>query len=310
MNDSRRIGVTMGDPAGIGPELVRAVCAGQTDVVIFGDGKLLAGLDADVIPVTVLDGVVPGTPTLATGAAQLAYLDAAVAAARAGRLDALVTAPIHKASCIAAGFAFPGHTEFLQDRLGAPAVTMMFAGPRMRVSLATIHHALSAVPRVLDLAGVTTAIVQTATALVGDFAVAAPRVAVAGLNPHAGEAGHFGDEESRIIAPAIAAARVDLSAAGLAVDVSGPHVPDVVFRAHLDGHFDAVVAMYHDQGLIPVKLIDFDEAVNVTLGLPIVRTSPDHGVAYDIAGKNLARPTSFAAALRLARQLVAGRRKR
>ena len=297
----------MGDPAGIGPELVRAVCAGAADVVVYGDGKQLAGLDANVVAVTALDGVTPGAPTLATGRAQLAYLDAAVAEARAGRLDALVTAPIHKASCIAAGFAFAGHTEFLQDRLGAPAVTMMFAGPRMRVSLATIHHALSVVPRLLDIAGVTTAIVHTATALARDFGVAAPRVAVAGLNPHAGEAGHFGDEESRIIAPAIAAARVELAAANIAADVSGPHVPDAVFRAHLDGRYDAVIAMYHDQGLIPVKLIDFDEAVNVTLGLPIVRTSPDHGVAYDIAGLGVARPTSFAAALRLARQLVAGR---
>ncbi len=300
----------MGDPAGIGPELVRAVCAGAGDVVIFGDGKQLAGLDANVVAVTALDDVTPGAPTTVTGRAQLAYLDAAVAEARAGRLDAIVTAPIHKASCIAAGFAFPGHTEFLQDRLGAPAVTMMFAGPRMRVSLATIHHALSAVPRELDIAGVTTAIAQTATALARDFGIAAPRVAVAGLNPHAGEAGHFGDEEARVIVPAIAAARVVLAAANIAADVSGPHVPDAVFRAHLDGRYDAVIAMYHDQGLIPVKLIDFDEAVNVTLGLPIVRTSPDHGVAYDIAGKGLARPTSFAAALRLARQLVAGRSQR
>jgi 4-hydroxythreonine-4-phosphate dehydrogenase len=305
-----RIGVTMGDPAGIGPELVRAVCAGAADVVVFGDGKLLAGLDAAVVAVTALDGVTPGFPTTATGHAQLAYLDAAVAEARAGRLDALVTAPIHKASCIAAGFAFAGHTEFLQDRLGAAAVTMMFAGPRMRVSLATIHHALAVVPRVLDLPAVTTAIVHTATALARDFGVPRPRVAVAALNPHAGEAGHFGDEEARVITPAIAAARVWLAADGIVAELSGPHVPDAVFRAHVDGSFDAVVAMYHDQGLIPVKLIDFDEAVNVTLGLPIVRTSPDHGVAYDIAGRGIARSTSFAAALRLARQLVAHRAAR
>jgi 4-hydroxythreonine-4-phosphate dehydrogenase len=302
-----RIGVTMGDPAGIGPELVRAVCAGAADVVVFGDGKQLAGLDAAVVAVTALDDVTPGAPTTATGRAQLAYLEAAVAEVRAGRLDALVTAPIHKASCIAAGFAFAGHTEFLQARLGAEAVTMMFAGPRLRVSLATIHHALSEVPGLLEVGGVATAIRQTATALVRDFGVSRPRVAVAALNPHAGEAGHFGDEEARVIAPAIAAARVQLAAGSIVAELSGPHVPDAVFRAHADGAFDAVVAMYHDQGLIPVKLIDFDEAVNVTLGLPIVRTSPDHGVAYDIAGRGRARPTSFAAALRLARQLVAGR---
>jgi 4-hydroxythreonine-4-phosphate dehydrogenase len=300
----------MGDPAGIGPELVRKVCSGARDVIIYGDGNLLAALresGARVEAVTSLDGVVPGSPTAATGAAQVAYLEAAVADARAGRIEALVTAPIHKASCIAAGFQFPGHTEFLAERFGAPRVTMMFAGPRMKVSLATIHHSLADVPRVLSVDAIATAIVQTAETLVSRFGIAHPRIAVAGLNPHAGEAGHFGDEEARIIAPAIARACDKLPHAR----VTGPHVPDVVFRDHLDGKSDAVVAMYHDQGLIPVKLIDFEEAVNVTLGLrapdgtSFVRTSPDHGVAYDIAGKDLARTTSFAAALRLARSMLA-----
>ncbi len=184
---------------------------------------------------------------------------------------------------------------------------MLFAGPRLKVALATIHHALADVPRVLSSDGIATAIVHTAEALVRDFGVAHPRVAVAGLNPHAGESGHFGDEEPRVIAPAIATAQERL---GARATVTGPHVPDVVFRDALDGKHDAVVAMYHDQGLIPVKLIDFEEAVNVTLGLPIVRTSPDHGVAHDIAGKNLARTTSFAAALRLARELAARRAAR
>jgi 4-hydroxythreonine-4-phosphate dehydrogenase len=297
----------MGDPAGIGPELVRAVCAGARDVVIFGDEAQLAGLDAAVVPVTRLERVAPGAPSAQTGRAQLAYLEAAVAEARAGRLAALVTAPIHKASCMAAGFAFAGHTEFLQERLGAPAVTMMFAGPRLRVALATIHHALAEVPALLTIDRVAVTIAHTARALVRNFGVPSPRIAVAGLNPHAGEAGHFGDEEPRVIAPAIAAARVALAADGIIAQLSGPHVPDAVFRAHADGSYDAVVAMYHDQGLIPVKLIDFDEAVNVTLGLPIVRTSPDHGVAYDIAGRGIARTTSFAAALRLARQMISGR---
>lgn len=301
------LGITMGDPAGIGPELVRAVAAGAPDVVVYGDGPLLAGLDAEVVAVTSLAQVTPGAPSVATGRAQLAYLEAAVADARAGKLAGLVTAPIHKASCKAAGFDFPGHTEFLADRLGAAAVTMMFAGPRMRVSLATIHHALADVPRQLTIEHVATAIVQTAEALARDFGVARPRIAVAGLNPHAGEQGHFGDEETRVILPAIGVARGRLEIARVEAELSGPEVPDAVFRAHLDGRWDAVVAMYHDQGLIPVKLVDFDEAVNVTLGLPIVRTSPDHGVAYDIAGKGVARTTSFAAALRLARQLVARR---
>ena len=302
-----RIGVTLGDPAGIGPELVRAVCDGGDDLVVYGDAILCAGVRAELVPVTSLDGVVPGVPTEATGRAQVAYLENAVADVAAGKLDALVTAPIHKASCLAAGFAFPGHTEFLQARLGAAAVTMMFAGPRLRVSLATIHHALADVPRVLSAEAIAVAIVHTAEALVRDFGVAAPRIAVAGLNPHAGEQGHFGDDETRVIGPAIEVARGRLAAAGVAAELWGPRVPDAVFREHLDGRFDAVVAMYHDQGLIPVKLIDFEEAVNVTLGLPIVRTSPDHGVAYDIAGKRRARTTSFAAALRLAREHTARR---
>ena len=305
-----KIGVTLGDPSGIGPELVRRVAGGADDVIIYGDAGLCAGLRAELVAVTELEELVPGVATVASGRAQVAYLEAAVADARAGRIDALVTAPIHKASCLAAGFAFAGHTEFLAERLDARAVTMMFAGPRMRVALATIHHALSAVPRVLTAAGLATTIVQTAEALARDFGVERPRLAVAGLNPHAGEAGHFGDEESRVITPAIAAARSQLEALGLAATLSGPHVPDVVFRDHSDGKSDAVVAMYHDQGLIPVKLIDFEEAVNVTLGLPIVRTSPDHGVAHDIAGRGLARTTSFAAALALARRLVARRRDR
>jgi 4-hydroxythreonine-4-phosphate dehydrogenase len=303
----RKIGITLGDPAGIGPELVRRVADGADDVVIYGDARLCDGVRAELRAVTTLDGVVPGVATAETGRAQIAYLEAALDDARAGRIDALVTAPIHKASCIAAGFAFPGHTEFLAARLGAASVTMMFAGPKMRVSLATIHHSLADVPRVLSAAAIESAIVQTAEALARDFGVAAPRIAVAGLNPHAGEQGHFGDEESRVIAPAIVSARARL-AGNISATVTGPHVPDAIFRDHVDGKHDAVIAMYHDQGLIPVKVVDFEEAVNVTLGLPIVRTSPDHGVAHDIAGKGLARTASFAAALRLARQLSARRR--
>jgi 4-hydroxythreonine-4-phosphate dehydrogenase len=229
----------------------------------------------------------PGRPSAESGRAQIDYLERAVAQP----LDALVTAPIHKASAMAAGFAYPGHTEFLAARYGVPSVTMMFAGPRLRVSLATIHLPLAEVSRALTVEGLTTTILHTAAQ--------ARRVAVAGLNPHAGESGHFGDEEARIVVPAIAAARERCDA-----EISGPHVPDVVFRDHLDGKFDAVVALYHDQGLIPVKLIDFEDAVNCTLGLPIPRTSPDHGVAHDIAGKGVARTTSFFAALSLARHMA------
>jgi 4-hydroxythreonine-4-phosphate dehydrogenase len=235
----------------------------------------------------------PGRPTAESGRAQIDYLERAVAHEN---LHALVTAPIHKASAIAAGFAFPGHTEFLAARYRAPSVTMMFAGPKMRVSVATIHLSLAEVPRALTVEGLTTTILHTAAYVKRSGGT---RVAVAGLNPHAGESGHFGDEEPRIIRPAIAAAQRQTT-----IQVSGPHVPDVVFRDHLDGKSDAVVALYHDQGLIPVKVVDFEEAVNVTLGLPLIRTSPDHGVAHDIAGSGRARTTSFFAALRLAKEMA------
>ncbi len=307
-----RIGVTLGDPAGIGPEIVVASVAGASDVVVYGDRGVLeaAAQRMGVAPPLYIEEVsklawTPGHPSAATGRAQIDYLEAAVADARARRLDALVTAPIHKASCIAAGFAFPGHTEFLAARLDAGRVTMMFAGPRMKVSLATIHLPLAEVAQRLNAPDLAYTIIQTATALTHEFGLPRPRLAVAGLNPHAGESGHFGDQEARIIRPAIEAARAQLSN----VTLTGPHVPDVVFRDHLDGKYDAVVALYHDQGLIPVKVIDFEEAVNVTLGLPIIRTSPDHGVAHDIAGQGptSVRATSFKAALTLARELAARR---
>jgi 4-hydroxythreonine-4-phosphate dehydrogenase len=277
--------------------------------VVYGDPHVLDEA-ADVLAVRMpenLEAVTrlpewfAGKPTVETGKAQIAYLEAAVADAKAGKIQALVTAPIHKASCLQAGFAFPGHTEFLQARLaGGKPVTMMFAGPKMRVSLATIHVPLSEVADALTVDGVRATIVQTARAMIDWFGLEKPRIGVAGLNPHAGESGHFGDQESRVIAPAIDAARQEVPAA----KISGPHVPDAVFRSHTDGKLDAVVALYHDQGLIPVKLIDFDEAVNVTLGLPIVRTSPDHGVAHDIAGKWQARANSLIAALAMARRLA------
>ncbi|MFI5291180.1 MAG: PdxA family protein, partial [Polyangia bacterium] len=188
---------------------------------------------------------------------------------------------------------------------GAPplSVTMMFAGPKLRVSLATVHCPLAEVPRRLTALALRGTIARTALALARDFGIARPRIAVAGLNPHAGESGLFGDEEARLIAPAIAAFNESDSELASA-QVTGPHVPDAVFRDHLEGRFDAVVALYHDQGLIPVKLIDFEEAVNLTLGLPLIRTSPDHGVAHDIAGRGVARTTSFRAALALAENLL------
>jgi 4-hydroxythreonine-4-phosphate dehydrogenase len=312
------VGVTLGDPAGIGPELVaRALDAPPEGVTlrVYGDRGVLEEAAArlglrprwdgvDLVEVTQLEGAAPGRPSEAGARAQLAYLERAIADARARAIASLCTAPIHKAACKAVGFDFPGHTELLAARLsdvGQPLpVTMMLAGPRLRVALATTHLALSAVPAALASGNgeaIERAIVHAAEGLSAIFGIARPRVAVAGLNPHAGERGHFGDDEPRVIAPAIARAQARLGDRAL---VSGPHVPDAVFRDAVAGLHDAVVALYHDQGLVPVKLIDFEDAVNVTLGLPIVRTSPDHGVAYDIAGTGKARPTSFDAALRLA----------
>jgi 4-hydroxythreonine-4-phosphate dehydrogenase len=310
-----RLGISLGDPAGIGPEVtVMALAArpGQ-DVVIFGDHGVLAraarasGVELSsrvtVVPVTALapDEVVPGHPNRASAHAQVSYLAAATRAALSGQVAGLVTAPISKEWAARAGFAFPGHTEYLAARAGAREFARMLAGPRLRVTVVTGHIGLHAVATTLTPAAIATTVVLTAAALRRDFGVPVPRVAVAGLNPHAGEGGRFGDEEARLVVPGIEQARARLAAAGIATEVSGPHVPDVVFRqAAYEQSHDAVVALYHDQGLIPIKLLDFDQTVNVTLGLTFVRTSPDHGTAYDIAGSGRARPASFLAALDMA----------
>ena len=319
----RRIAISLGDPAGIGPEIVARALAARpgVDVVVYGDEGVLARAAAAagvavpprerVRAVTKLAGdeVTFGKPSDAAGRAQLAYLAAATDAALAGEVAALVTAPISKQWIARAGFAFPGHTEYLASRAGVAEFAMMLAGPSLRVTVATTHVALRDVPRLLSVEGIASAIWLTADALVRRFGVRRPRLAVAGLNPHAGEAGRFGDEEERLVRPAIETARARIAAArerlgGAEVEVSGPHVPDVVFRQAARGGFDAVVALYHDQGLIPLKLLHFDEGVNVTLGLPFVRTSPDHGTAYDIAGTGRARPQSFLAALDLAAEMT------
>jgi 4-hydroxythreonine-4-phosphate dehydrogenase len=326
---SRKIAVTLGDPCGIGPEIVVKTLETLTQeqrarVVIFGDGCVLdraGGVPAGVgrvevgvlAPESLEDDAPLGAPTLRAGEAQVAYLEAAARAARRGEIAAMVTAPISKRAARAAGFSFPGHTEFLAERLGAPRVVMMFAGPRLKVALATVHVGLAGVPAALAPASGTRpiddAVELLAEALARDFGIPNPRVGVLGLNPHAGEGGLFGREEIDVVTPAIE--RLKKRLAGAAT-VSGPLVPDAAFRGALwdpaagerPAEHDALVALYHDQGLIPVKLVDFDDAVNVTLGLPIVRTSPDHGVAYDIAGRGVARPDSFLAALRLAAQLA------
>lgn len=322
------LGITLGDPTGIGPELLVRLLAAEPlpgPAVLYGDAGVLArtaaalrlpwpppAADLELRAVSALspDESQPGRPSAAAGAAQVAYLEAALDDAQAGRLLGLCTAPIHKASAMAGGLRYPGHTELLAARIGAPGqVVMMLAGPSLRVALCTTHIALSAVPAALSIDGICSVLRTTALALHRDFAIARPHLLVAGLNPHAGEEGHFGREELDVIAPAIAAARAlpELRAiAGLRIE--GPAVPDAVFRAavHPAGGVrpDAVVAMYHDQGLIPLKLLDFDEGVNVTLGLRVPRTSPDHGVAHDIAGRGVARLQSMAAALRLCFELL------
>jgi 4-hydroxythreonine-4-phosphate dehydrogenase len=312
------IAISLGDPAGIGPEVVVRALALRPGlrVRVFGDPVVLAtAAEGAHVPhvapesmkvVTTLrpNEVVPGRPNDGSARAQLAYLEAATEAVLSGEASALVTAPISKEWIARAGFAFPGHTEYLAARAGVSEFAMMLAGPKLRVVVATTHIALRDVPTALTPAGIASIITLTAEALARRFRVARPRVAVAGLNPHAGEAGRFGDEETRLVEPALALARARLAAMGVDAAVTGPHVPDVVFRQAAGGAFDAVVALYHDQGLIPVKLLHFDEAVNVTLGLPFVRTSPDHGTAFDIAGTGVARPDSFLAALDLAARLV------
>lgn len=330
----RSIGLTLGDPCGIGPELwVRILCAEPQDSLVrlrlFGDAGVLeraaaacglraawAAAHARILLHEVsrlgVEESAPGRPSDASGAAQVAYLEAAIAAAERGELVGLCTAPIHKAWAARAGLAFPGHTELLAARLRAePSVVMMLAGPSLRVALCTTHLALAAVSGALSIEGITGVLRTTALALRRDFDIGSPRLFVAGLNPHAGEAGHFGDEESRLIRPAIESALKLPELAG--VEIEGPLVPDAVFRAAVHPppgapRPDAVVAMYHDQGLIPLKLLDFDRGVNVTLGLRIVRTSPDHGVAYDLAGRGLARPDSQHEALRLCIELARRRR--
>jgi 4-hydroxythreonine-4-phosphate dehydrogenase len=311
-----KLAISLGDPAGIGPEIVVAALTANpswcTNSVVFGDlGPLrqaahvlgCAMPEVEIRPSTdkVGEGVQLGQPSEKSGAAAVAYLEAATNAVLAGESEALVTAPLSKLWTQRAGFGFPGHTEFLAERCGTTDVVMMFAGPRLKVALATVHCALADVPTRLTVQRLTRVIEILDQALQRDFGMSSPRIAVVGLNPHAGEHGLLGREEQLVIEPAMAAAKIRGT-------LLGPWVPDAAFRMALDGAADAVVAMYHDQGLIPVKLIDFDDAVNVTIGLPIVRTSPDHGTAFDIAGQGKARATSMIAAVQLAQRMVVARR--
>jgi 4-hydroxythreonine-4-phosphate dehydrogenase len=254
-----------------------------------------------------------GKPSPAACDTAVSCIRTAVGLVCSGLADAVCTSPINKEQLHRNGFPFPGHTEFIRELTGAEDVVMMLAGPRLRVALATIHVSLADVPRLLTEGLLRKVVRITAESMVRDFAIKSPRIAVAGLNPHAGEAGKFGREEIEVIRPVIEAFKAAAPEpggrrSGFYPEISGPWPPDTVFHRAFSGEFDAVVAMYHDQGLIAVKLAHFSEAVNVSLGLPIVRTSVDHGTAYDIAGTGAADPRSLMEAVSLAASIARNRK--
>ncbi|MBI5598425.1 MAG: 4-hydroxythreonine-4-phosphate dehydrogenase PdxA [Deltaproteobacteria bacterium] len=310
------IAITMGDPAGVGPEIVmralgsrkvRRVCA----PLVVGDERLLyylaqrLGLPppcrTDIISLSNLDprGIRPAAPGKEGGRAMIAYVEHAVAMAADGRVAAIVTAPINKETAARYGFKFPGHTEFIAHLTGTSDFRMMLGGRDLKVVLATIHEPIKKVPGLLTVEKVFKTIKITHDSFKRYFTAKRPRIAVCGLNPHAGEGGLFGKEEKTVIGPAIKKAR------SMRIDAQGPLPPDTTFfQAVREKKFDCVVCMYHDQGLIPLKLLHFEDGVNVTLGLPIIRTSPDHGTAYDIAWKGVASPLSLIAAIETAAEMA------
>jgi 4-hydroxythreonine-4-phosphate dehydrogenase len=281
-----RVAITMGDPAGIGPEIARKAAA---------DPRVLATCEPLIVGRS--DGFEPGRLSAAAGRAAYDAILHAVESVRRGDVAAIATAPINKEAFALAGLPWRGHTDLLAHLCGDVPVAMLFHADKLRVVLATVHVRLADVPRELTRERVDTVIALCAREL-PRFGYARPRLAVAGLNPHAGEHGLMGDEESRVLQPAIDTAR------SKGIDVSGPFPADTVFVRAVNGEFDAVIACYHDQGLIPVKLAAFGQAVNVTLGLPIIRTSVDHGTAFDIAGRGVANAESMVAAVLLAAKLA------
>ena len=278
------IGYTLGDQAGIGPEIMRAALAA------------LQHEKAEFRPMGKAIEARPGCPSIETARAAFDQLETAAAALKEGSIDAVVTAPVCKEGLHRVGFHFPGQTEFFADRFGVHNFAMCLTGQRLTVALGTIHTALADVPHLLTTAELLRIGILLAEFVRRSRGTDTPRIAVAGLNPHNGENGAFGDEEQRIITPAVEQLRAALPWA----EITGPCVPDCVYRDAAMGQFDAVLAPYHDQALIPLKLLDFDNAVNVTLGLPRYRTSPDHGTAFGIAGKGIANPSSTIRAFRLA----------
>ncbi|MFO0774779.1 MAG: 4-hydroxythreonine-4-phosphate dehydrogenase PdxA [Nitrospiraceae bacterium] len=325
------LAITMGDPAGIGPEVVAKACVLPTvrrlcRPLVIGDAGVMARAiaalrlplrvravrEADLDEVrgttkdlfvldprpTPLGRVNLGVAAAETGAASVAYITEAVRLAQAGRVGAMVTAPINKEAMHLGGFHYPGHTELLADLTKSDDVGMMILGGPLKIMFVTTHLALRDMPAKLTVESIAKGIRLADRALRDCFGIKKPRVGVAALNPHAGEAGLFGDEETRVIAPAVAVAR----RAG--IQASDPLPADTLFGKAARGDYDGVVAMYHDQGLIPLKLVAFGRCVNMTVGLPIIRTSVDHGTAYDIAGKGVAEPGSLIEALALAARLA------
>jgi 4-hydroxythreonine-4-phosphate dehydrogenase len=329
------IGITMGDPSGVGPEIIIKALSdpGNYDFcrpVVLGDPAVMSlclkyapdssvrireisapemseGIPGqiDLIPLSRLEpqSAIPGRPSKEGGRAMAGYIIAAVELAMSGKISGMVTCPINKALLNDAGYMFEGHTQLIAHLTGAKDYVMMLAGERLRVTLVTIHCALKDVPYRINKENILKTIRVTNSALRDDFGIQRPRIAVAALNPHAGESGMFGTEEEEIILPAVRMAEKE------GIKVQGPLPADSLYYKAVSGQFDAVVNMYHDQGLIPLKMIHFSDGVNVTLGLPIVRTSVDHGTAYDIAGKGIADPASLKAAIKMAAEMIKNRLK-
>ena len=288
-----RIGITLGDPAGVGPEIIRGALASE---------KLPCDVDCKVIGD--VGNAVAGMPTADSARVALAAMEEAVALANSGEIDAIVTGPVHKARMAEIGFAFPGQTEFFAARSETTNYAMLLTGDAITVALVTTHVPLRNVPELLKRSEVVR-VAKLLDSFLRHRGIAQPSIAVAGLNPHAGESGILGHEEIRIIAPAISELNHQPSTINYQRShFEGPISPDTLFFHLANGKWDAALCMYHDQGLIPLKLHAFHSGVNVTLGLPFPRTSPDHGTAFDIAGKGIARPDSMIAAISLAVELA------
>ena len=331
MNKKPIIGITMGDPSGIGPEIINKLFFDERALsicnpLILGDPTVLSKYNFNSILIREIDSLneakftpgtmnvlkisgldkkdfVPGKPTIAGGIAMVKYILTAVEMCVKGQIAAMVTCPLNKALMNKAGYNYQGHTQLISHLTDTEDYAMMLAGEKLRVTLVTIHCALKDVPKKINQYNILKTIKITASALQKDFGIKHPRIAVAALNPHAGEEGLFGDEETLIIRPTVK------KAIEQGYDVSGPLPADTLYPKAVSGDFDAVVNMYHDQGLIPLKLLYFNDGVNITLGLPIIRTSVDHGTAYDIAGKGIADHNSLVAAVMMASEIAKNRLK-